>query len=267
MALIDKIVEQFRQKDAYPVSAPLEPSSKLCCSDQWSLSSTARNTLLKLPYCSLVGCLLYLAISTHPDISYVVQQLSQYLDSYLSDHWDAAIRLVHYLKGTRDLKLHLGSHLPITLHAFTDSDWANCLDTCRSVSGYVCSLGSGTVSWAACKQKVVAASTCEVEYVAAFEAAKECIWLRTLLNAIGYQQKLPMIISCNNNATKTLSEDPLLHSRIKHIDIKYHFLREHVQSGNLNITYVNTHYNVADMFTKVLDAKQFVYLCNYLGLH
>ena len=170
------------------------------------------------------------------------------------------------MKGTRDLKLHLGGDHPVTLRVFSDSDWANCLDTRHSVGGYVCSLGSGAISWAAHKQKIVAASSCEAEYIAAFETAKECIWLRTLLDAIGHQQTLPTIISCDNTATKTLSEDPLLHSRVKHIDIKYHFLRERVQSTDLHLTYVNTRENTADMFTKALDVKQFNYLRNSLGL-
>jgi Reverse transcriptase (RNA-dependent DNA polymerase) len=182
-ALIDKIIEQFGQKDAHPVSAPLEPGSKLRRTDRQSMSSEDQLQLNKLPYRSLVGCLLYLAILTRPDISYVVQQLSQYLDCYSFEHWGAAIRSVRYLKGTKDLKLYLGGDHPINLQAFSDSDWANCLDTRRSVGSYVCSLGSSAVSWTACKQKVVATSSCEAEYVAAFETAKECIWLHALLKS------------------------------------------------------------------------------------
>jgi hypothetical protein len=265
-ALIDKIIEQFRQKDAHPVSAPFEPGCKLRRTNPQSITPEERSQLVKLPYRSLVGCLLYLAISTRPDISYAVQQLSQFLDSYSFEHWGAAIRLVRYLKGTRELKLYLGGDSPILLRACSDSDWANCLDTRRSVGGYVCSLGSGAISWAARKQKVVAASSCEAEYIAAFETAKECIWLRTLLEAIDHRQTNHTIISCDNTATKTLSEDPLLHSRVKHVDIKYHFLRERVQSGDLRLTYINTRENAADMFTKALDVKQFSYLRDFLGL-
>jgi hypothetical protein len=122
----------------------------------------------QLPYRSLIGCLLYLAISMQPDISYAVQQLSQYLNCYSFEHWRAAIRLVRYPKGTRDLKLYLGGNSPISLHAYSDSDQANCLDTRQSVGGFVCSLGSGAISWTAHKQKVVATSSCKAEYIAAF---------------------------------------------------------------------------------------------------
>jgi hypothetical protein len=257
-------IEQFGQRNAYPTSAPLEPGSKLWCANHNSIPPDEWLQLNKLPYRSLVGCLLYLAISTRPDISHAVQQLSQYLDSYSFDHWKAALRLVHYLKGTRDLKLHLRGNCPIILHAFSDSDWANCLDTRQSVGSYVCSLSSGAISWAARKQKVVAASSCEAEYIAAFETAKECIWLCTLLDTIGYCQTSPTTISCDNTVTKTLSEDPLLHSCVKHI--KYHFLREHVQSADLCLNYIKTKHNVADMFTKALDVKQFIYLRHFMGL-
>lgn len=103
--LINKIVKQFGQKDA---SAPLDPGSKLCCANQQSMSSDDLLWLARLPYWSLVSCLLYLSIFPCPDISYVVQQLSQYLDFYSFQHWTAAIRVVPYLKGTRDLNLYLG---------------------------------------------------------------------------------------------------------------------------------------------------------------
>lgn len=145
----------------------------------------------KLPYRSLVGCLLYLSIGTRPDITYSVQQLSQYLDCYTYTHWNAVLRIVRYLSGTRDYKLSLGGNNPISLLGFTDSDWANCLDTRRSVGGHAYTLGSGIISWQARKQKTVAASSCEAEYGAAFEASKEAIWLRTLLGAIGHNQSNP----------------------------------------------------------------------------
>ena len=266
-ALIDKIVSQFGQTHANPISAPMEPGQKLRRVDHTSLSVLQRSELTKLPYRSLVGCLLYLAISTRPDISYTVQQLSQFLDSYSLEHWHTAIRLVRYLKGTRDLKLHLGGNNPISLLAFTDSDWANCLDTRRSVGGYTCSLGSGAISWAARKQKTVAASSCEAEYIAAFEAAKECIWIRTLLIAIDRPPETPTTILCDNTASINLSEDPLLHSRVKHVDIKFHFLRERVQSQELKVSYINTKDNIADLFTKALAVQQFVRLRGFLGLH
>ncbi len=125
-------------------------------------------TLAKLPYRSLVGYLLYLAIASRLDITYAVQQLSQFLDCYSYAHWNAAVRVLRYLKGTRELTLVLGGTNPVELLGFTDSDWANCLDTRRSVGGYAFSLGSGIISWSSRKQKTVASSSCEAEYTAAY---------------------------------------------------------------------------------------------------
>ena len=265
-ALIDKIVSQFGQKNASPAPVPMDPGLKLRRADYKKLTHEELEQISKLPYRSLVGCLLYLSIGTCPDITYSIQQLSQFLNCYTYAHWNAALRVVCYLSGTRNFKLHLGGENSISLLGFTDSDWANCLDTRRSVGGHAYTLGSGVVSWQAQKQKTVAASSCEAEYVAAFEASKEVIWLRTLLNAIGHKPEKPTTILCDNNAAINLSEDPLLHDRVKHIDIKHHFLRERVQSQDITLSYINTHDNIADIFTKALDTKKFTRFRNFLGL-
>ena len=197
--------------------------------DRSSLPRQDQADLVKIPYQSLIGCLLYLTIDTRPDISYAIQQLSQYLDNYSYVHWHAAIQVVWYLKGTWKLKLCLAGN-NISLLGFTDSDWANCLDTRRSVGSYTFSLGSGVILWNVRKQKTVAASSCEAEYIAAFEVAWEGIWLHTLLNNnIHTPLQTATTIFCDNNATIMLSGDPLLHARVKHIDIKYHFLCECIQ--------------------------------------
>ena len=264
-ALIDKIISQFGQCDATPLSLPMQPGLKLQCIDRSTLSREELDRIQKLPYRSLIGCLLYLATGTRPDIAFAVQQLSQFLDSYTEIHWNAAIRLVRYLKGTRDLKLHLGGTNQIELLGFTDSDHANAPDR-RSVGGYGWSLGSGLCSWSVKKQKTVASSTCEAEYVAAFEASRECIWLRMLLKALNMPRTSPTRLLCDNQAAISLSEDPTLHQRVKHIDIKYHFLREQVQMENLELRYIPSRDNIADIFTKPLKYPNFIRLRSFTGL-
>jgi Reverse transcriptase (RNA-dependent DNA polymerase)/GAG-pre-integrase domain len=265
-ALIDKIIQQFGQQDCHPVSTPMDPGLKLHRPDKSLLSKQDTERLTKIPYRSLVGCLIYLAVGTRPDISYAVQQLSQFLDNYSNTHWTAAVRVVRYLRGTRDLELTLGGANPIKILGFTDSDWANCPDTRRSVGGYLFSLGSGPISWQSRRQRTVATSSCEAEYTAAFEASKEAIWLRTLLSSIGFSPTSSTDLLCDNNATITLSEDPAFHARVKHFDVRYHFLRERVQSNEITLSYVNTKDNIADIFTKPLDTTNFTRLRTFLGL-
>ena len=234
--------------------------------DKSSLSKQDVEKLAKIPYRSLVGSLIYLTIGTHPDISYSVQQLSWFLDCFSHAHWNAAIHVVRYLKGSRDLELVLGGDNEVKITGFTDSDWANCPDTRRSIGGYLFTLGSGPVSWQSKWQRIVVTSSCEAEYTAAFEASKEAIWLRTLLSSIGLPPTSATTLLCDNNAAITLLEDPAFHARVKHFDVRYHFLREHVQSGNISLSYINTKDNIADIFTKPLDITIFTRLRTFLGL-
>ncbi|CAA7267819.1 unnamed protein product [Cyclocybe aegerita] len=265
-ALIDKVVSQFGQSDAHPISTPMDPGLKLCRPDPKDITPTERTQLNKLPYRSLVGCLIYLAIGTRPDISYAVQQLSQFLNCYTYAHWTAATRVVRYLKGTRSLALRLGGKGSIRLLGFTDSDWANCLDTRRSVGGYGFTLGSGVISWTSKKQSTIATSTCQAEYMAAFDASKEAMFLRNLLSEVNFAPNQPTTILCDNNAAIIISEDPLHHNRTKHFDIRYHYLREHVQTHDISLAYINTKDNLADIFTKALPTQQFIRLRSFLGL-
>jgi len=146
-ALIDRIITQFGQQDAYPTKTPMDPGLKLRCPNPSDMTSNDKLELSKYLYRSLVRCLLYLSVTSCPDITYAVQQHSQFLDSYSYVHWGMAICVVQYLKGTCELKLVLGGRNPISLVGFTNSDWANCLDTRRSVGGYSFTLGSGIISW------------------------------------------------------------------------------------------------------------------------
>lgn len=265
--LIDKIVIQFGQHDAAPLSVPMDPNQKLQRIDRKTHTPEDIDKLSKLPYHPLVGSLLYLCIGTCPDISYAVQQLSQFLDNFSFAHWAASLRVVRYLKGTRHLKLRLGGQNPVQLVGFTDADWANCLNTRRSVGGFAFFLGGGAISWLCRKQKTVVTSSAESEYIAAYESASECTWIHSLLVAIDFPQNLLTPINCDNTAAITLSKDSLYHNRVKHIDIKYHFLREFALAGDLRLSYVNTRDNIADIFTKALDLTKFARFRTLLGLH
>src|ERR1700761_7684452 len=150
------------------------------------MSSEVATWTAKTPYCSLVGSLMYLSVATRPDISYAVGCLSSFLDCYRLEHWDAAIRVLRYLKGTRTHALTLGGNNPISLTGYSDSDYANCVDTSRSIGGYCFTLCSGMISWSSRKQSTVADSSCYAEYIALHNAAHKVIFLCQLLDGLHF---------------------------------------------------------------------------------
>lgn len=221
-ALIDRIIETFGQQDAYPVNVPMGAGDEL--SSPTDTPTHAEIVALeKIPYRSLVGMLLYVAIGTRPDIAYIVNHLARFLSCYRHDHWNAAIRVVCYLKSTRDFKLVLGSKSK-GLVGFTDASYGNDKDTCRSIAGYCFSMGSGVITWASRRQKTVAKSTCEAEYVGAADATSELLWLCQLLREIGLEQSTLTPLLCDNNSAISVARDLLFHHKIKHVDIGYHFI-------------------------------------------
>ncbi|KAL7277842.1 hypothetical protein ACG7TL_008787 [Trametes sanguinea] len=260
-ALIDRVIAQFGLATAAPVSTPMESGLKLS-----RTHGPGAPVADSRPYRALVGSLNYIAVGSRPDISFAVQQLAQFLDCFGDAHWEAAKRVIQYLKGTRSLALELGGTRIACLLGYFDSDWARCPDTRRSIGGYCFSLGSGMISWAARKQATTADSSTEAEYIAAAEAAKECVWLRAILAAIGFPQSHPSSLSVDNSGAVQLSSDPSFHSRSKHIDIKHHLLRDYVNDGRLIVHWIPTKDNTADIFTKPLPGPQFSLLRGFLGL-
>jgi hypothetical protein len=250
-ALIDRLVSQFGLQDAHPVTAPMEAGLRLARLSKDSLDADVVDRMARTPYRQLVGSLNYIACGTRPDISFALQQLSKHLDSYGPAHWEAAKRVVRYLKGTRNLQLVLGGAHVADLLGFTDASFATCPNTLRSVGGYCFSLGSGMVTWGARSQKTVSLSSCEAEYIAACHATQELVWLRALLDGIRLTQVSPTPLLCDNQGSIVLSEDPSFHARVKHVDIKYHYIRERVAKKELILRYVEGTKNLADAFTKL----------------
>jgi hypothetical protein len=209
---------------------------------------------------------LYVMRGSRPDIAFACAKLAQFCANPGRMHWNALKRLIGYLHHTRHYRLVLGGKSPISLGAMTDSDFAACPDSRRSVSGYVHTLGSGAVSWSSRKQELVTTSTTEAEYVAMCNATKETMWLRQLLSEIGFAQTGPTLTLADNQGAIILSEDQANHERTKAIDVKFHYTREHVLLGDTRFRYVRSCDNVADIFTKPLHYPAFKTLRARLGL-
>lgn len=182
-------------------------------------------------------------------------------------HWDAAMRVLRYLKSSPGQGIVLPKENDLTLVAYCDSDWASCPLTRRSVSGYLMKLGTAPVSWKTKKQTTVSKSSSEAEYRAMGQAVSEVLWLRSLLASLRVECKLPTVLHCDNQAAIHLAANPVYHERTKHIEVDCHFIRTHLQEGTISTSYIPTKKQQADIFTKALGAKTFHELVVKLGVH
>lgn len=203
------------------------------------------------PYQSLMGSLMYIAVNSRPDISFAVSYLSQFNTKFDKTHWLAAKRVLQYLKGTIDYSIcykKTGKYLT----CFTDADFANdCLDR-RSYTGFYTEFGGGPVSWESKKQPTVALSSAEAEYMALSSCAKEAVYLRRFLSEISNISKAKVTIYNDSQSAQMLAKNPIHHNRTKHIDIRFHFIREKVSDGTIQLKYLPTADMPADVLTKPL---------------
>ncbi|KAL0340340.1 UNVERIFIED_CONTAM: Retrovirus-related Pol polyprotein from transposon RE2 [Sesamum radiatum] len=176
-------------------------------------------------------------------------------------------RILRYLRGTKDFGIWYKSTNDAKLVGYTDSDWAGSVDDMKSTSGYTFSLGSGIFSWASKKQATVAQSSAEAEYIAAAATSNQAIWLRRILEDIGEKQEEPTTIYCDNKSAIAITKNPVQHSRTKHIDIKYHSLREATTRGEIELKYCSTEEQLADIFTKALPRNKFEELRMKIGVY
>jgi hypothetical protein len=266
-ALIDRLVSQFFQTNADSPRTPMEHRIDLQrpTSDAPPLSHEDSERLAATPYRSLVMSMMYLALGTRPDIAFAISKLSGFLDCYGTAHWQAAIHVLRYLKGTQSMSLTLGGTQPIALVGHGDADYAN--DTGRkSIMGYTFSLGSGAILWASRKQKVVALSLTESEYIAASEGAKDACWLRMLLRGLTVPVESATTLFCDNNSAIVLANNQSLHICAKHIDIRYHHIRDCVDKDKIRLLRVPTDDNTADTLTKALPHPAFIRHRSGLGI-
>ena len=221
----------------------------------------------KKPYASAIGSLMYTMLCTRPDISYVVGLVSRFQSNPGPRHWKAVKRIFRYLKATTDYCLCFqGSDM--SLKGYSDADWAGDLDDRKSTSGYAFLLNGGAISWNSKKQACVALSTMEAEYVACSAAVQEAVWLRRFLKhlKIAEDSGSPVTVYCDSQAAIAFSKDPKYHSKGKHIEIKYNFVRDIVAKRKVILEYVPTRVMLADPFTKPMTKESFKEHVKSLGL-
>ena len=257
---IEKLLERYGLQDANPVSTPMDLNVKLVADDGYS------KPVDRIRYQSMIGSLLYAAIATRPDISHAVGALSKFSSAPTEVHLTAVKRVLRYLKGTIGLSLQYKHTLNSEIVGFSDADWANDIDSRHSTTGNVFMWSGGAICWLSQKQSTVALSTAESEYIALSSAAQEAVWLRRLFVDLGEDCTQPLTIMEDNQGAIAMTNNPVQHRRTKHIDIRYHFVREHVLNGTVQIKYCCTKNMLADLFTKPLTRGQFEYLRDSIGL-
>ena len=257
---LNDVLDRFGMQNCNPVSTPMEAGKVFT-----ELAENEEPVDIK-QYQAAIGSLNYAAIATRPDISTAVGKLSQYMRNPSKDHWAGVKRVLRYIKGTVDHGLTFTFADSFVLHGFSDADWAGCVDSRKSTSGYAFFLGNALISWASKKQSIVALSSTEAEYVALCGATQETVWLRNLLQDVGFSQKEPTCIAEDNQGAMCLAKNPKDHTRTKHIDIKYHYTRQIIEEKKLRLRYVPTGKMVADTLTKGLPRVKFAEFCSEMGI-
>lgn len=255
-----EVLKRVGMAKCKPTNTPLSTSEKLSSTQGAVLGQNDATQ-----YRSIVGALQYLTL-TRPDISFSVNKVCQYLQQPTVDHWSAVKRILRYIQGTVSLGLKINRSASTLISAFSDADWAGCVDDRRSTGGFAVFLGSNLVSWSARKQAMVSRSSTEAEYKALANATAEVMWIRKLLDEIGIKQPNAARLWCDNLGATYLSANPVFHARTKHIEIDFHFVREQVAQKLLDIRFISTDDQVADGFTKALPVRRLEMFKNNLNL-
>lgn len=228
----------------------------------WSDENDAKG----VPYQELVGSLLYAAQITRPDISFAVNNVSRFNVQHATEHWNAVLRILRYLIGTKDFKLQFEKGKSIKIEAFSDADYASDIDKRRSCTGYVIKIAGAAVSWHSKRQEVVALSSTEAEYIALSTTAKEVVWISQFVCEVSGVNVQPVKIWCDNTSTIKLAKSDAYRERTKHIDVRFHQIRDWIQQSKIVVDFLSTHDMVADQLTKALNGEKTEKFAEEMGL-
>ena len=255
---VQDLLQEYNLKGCRALKLPMDTHEKLTATTGEPLHDPEA-------YQRLIGKLIYLTI-TRPDIAFAVHVLSKFMHKPTSSHYQAGIRVLRYLAYCPHQGILLSRQSAANLTAYCDSDWAGCATTRRSTYEFCILLGSSPLSWKSKRQSVVARSTAEAEYRSMALTVCEVMWLIQLLKDLGLKKLDPTIIKCDNQAALSIAANPVHHEKTKHVDIDCHFIRDKATDGTIQPTYVSSHDQVADVFTKILSTAQHQRLLNKLGV-
>jgi reverse transcriptase-like protein len=251
------LLKRFEMREAKPLSTPMATTTALDADEDGE-------PVDQKEFRSMIGSLLYLT-ATRPDIHFAVCLCARFQASPRTSHRQAVKRIMRYLCYTPDFGLWYSASSTLTLRGYSDADFAGCRLDRKSTSGTCQFLGSSLVSWSSRKQSSVAQSTTEAEYVAAASCCSQLLWIVFTLRDLNLTYRhVPLL--CDSTSAISVAKNPVLHSKTKHIEVRFHFLRDHVEKGDIELSYVPTHDQLADIFTKPLDQSTFNRLRGELGV-
>lgn len=257
-AYAKKVLSKFEMGDSSCVLTPADSNQVMYQFEDSELST--------YPYRELIGSLMYLAVATRPDIAHAVGVVSRYLEKPTVVHEKAAKRILRYIKGTINFGISFPSSNNRKLTGFSDADYAGDMDTRRSTSGFVFLYGNSIISWNSERQKSVSLSTTESEYIAASNAVRELVWLKVFMNELLPDKLEKVCFFMDNQSAIRLIKNPEFHKRSKHIDVRYHFIREKFEEGYFLLNYIPTQEMIADALTKSLPSQRFKVLRSAMNI-
>jgi hypothetical protein len=237
---------------------PMSSSSSLSAFDGDSMDDP-------LLYRSTVRSLQYLSL-TRPDLAFAINRVCQFMHKPIKLHWQAVKRILHYLKHMVSHGLLLTRSNTSTLEVFSDADWARCPDDRKSTGSYCVFLGSNVISWSSKKHPIVSRSSTEAEYKSVANATAELLWIQYLLRDLDVHLPSPPKLWCDNIGATYLAANLVFHARIKHVEIDFHFVRDHVAAKTLQILFIPSKEQIADVLTKPVASNRFPWFCSKLNV-
>ena len=261
----EHVINRFKLESVTPRNTPL-PTGIILNSNMSPKTDSEKKEISDKPYRSILGSVMWGQLATRPDLSFAVSLLARFQANPGIQHWTALMHVMGYIKNTNDFGLTYSRDFDLSPTAFADADYGGCKDTRRSTSGYIFIMAGGAVSWSSKRQATVALSTVEAEYVAMSRCAQQMIWMQSWLDEVAISHTLPGLIKGDNRGAIALTKNTKDHGKVKHIDIRHHYIRELLESGAITVEQVSSSDNLADLFTKSLPRDHHHRLLNALNI-
>ncbi|CAM8881217.1 unnamed protein product [Rhodiola kirilowii] len=262
---ITKVLNKFSMLNSKPSPIPLGGHLVLTKADCPS-SESDKQQMKDVPYDIAVGSVMYAMLCTRPDLAFSVSVLSRFMSNPGNAHWTAMKYLLKYIAGTQNLGLVYKKYESKTeLKGYVDPDYASNKDTRKSTTALYFTWCGNCISWKSQQQSIVALSSTEAEYIAAVEAIKEAIWLQGILGEIQNKVYVPTM-NIDSQSAVYLCKDPVYHERTKHIDVRYHFIRDKIENGSVIVSKIAGEFNPADFGTKIVPSQKFEFCRGFLHI-